>query len=369
MQFSINGIYIKILKKLGETIVSNEEIDESTEVRVNNIAQYCKVSENLEDNNDYWLLMLLYLIWMQEHENEKLWKKFKEDIKHNSRFFPRSELLEKVDNVSVYATAELSMGTILYRAREYKNDDYLKNKEVVAVYEKLNELFPDMQLQLEDVNSDSVMSMISFFLYGEMSKIQELRHCITETEIREKPFWGFNEKDCDAPPKEQAKAGRANSAGIRFLYAASDKKTAIMEMRPQNGQYFNVCKIILCRNILLFDFTYKTNEMKENEFTKSGDLYAISKEFSYPNYGIPEDYIPTQYLCEYLRQKGFDGIKYKSAVSPTGTNLIIFDTDSSDKAYEIVESRVYEVENIDIQFEQIIPIEPDRFQDKHKSDT
>lgn len=109
--------------------------------------------------------------------------------------------------------------------------------------------------------------------------------------------------------------------------------------------------------------------MKENEFTKSGDLYVISKEFSYPNFGIPEDYIPTQYLCEYLRQKGFDGIKYKSAVSPTGTNLIIFDTDSSDKAYEIVESRVYEVENIDIQFEQIIPIEPDRFQDKHKSDT
>ena len=49
--------------------------------------------------------------------------------------------------------------------------------------------------------------------------------------------------------------------------------------------------------------------------------------------------------------------------------MIIFDTDSSDKAYEIVESRVYEVENIDIQFEQIIPIEPDRFQDKHKSDT
>ena len=159
-------------------------MDESTEDSENNMAQYSKVSENLEDNDDYWLLMLLYLIWMQEHENEKLWKKFKEDINHNSRFFPGSELLEKVDNVSVYATAELSMGTVLYRAREYKNDNYLKNKEVVAIYEKLNELFPDMQLQLEDVNSDSVMSMISFFLYGEMSKIQELRHCITETEIR-----------------------------------------------------------------------------------------------------------------------------------------------------------------------------------------
>ena len=67
--------------------MSNEEMDESTEDSENNRAQYSKVSENLEDNDDYWLLMLLYLIWMQEHENEKLWKKFKEDIKHNSRFF------------------------------------------------------------------------------------------------------------------------------------------------------------------------------------------------------------------------------------------------------------------------------------------
>lgn len=62
MQFSINGIFIKILKKLGETIVSNEKMDESTEDSENNIAQYSKVSENLEDNDDYWLLMLLYLI-------------------------------------------------------------------------------------------------------------------------------------------------------------------------------------------------------------------------------------------------------------------------------------------------------------------
>lgn len=38
LQFSINGIFIKILKKLGETIVSNEKMDESTEDSENNIA-------------------------------------------------------------------------------------------------------------------------------------------------------------------------------------------------------------------------------------------------------------------------------------------------------------------------------------------
>ena len=265
-----------------------------------------------------------------------------------------------MDNVSVYVTVELCMGTVLDRAREYKNDDYLKNKEVVAIYEKLNELFPNMKLQLEDVKSDSAMNIISLALGGDVSKMEKLRQNIMETEIKEKPFWGFDEKNCDAPPKECATAGRANSAGISFLYAASDDKTAIMEMRPQIGQYFNVCKIEICSNILLFDFTYTTNELKEDEYTKSGDLYAISKEFSYPNYGNPQDYIPTQYLCEYLRQKGFDGIRYKSAVSLERINLIIFDTDIADKAYKIIESRVFKVENIDIDFKQIVPIEPNR---------
>ena len=325
-------------------------------------------SDKLEDDNDYWTMMLFCLILMQEHENEKLWKKFQDDIKYNSRFFPKSELLEKVDNVSVYASVELCVGTILYRAREYKNDDYLKNKEIGAFYKKLNELFPNMKLELEDVKSDSAMNMIALALGGDIDKIQRLYQSITETEVKEKPFWGFDGENCDAPPKEYAVAGRANSTGISFLYAASDKKTAIMEMRPQIGQYFNVCKIEIRKNIVLFDFTYTTNELKEDEYTKSGDLYAISKEFSYPNYGNPEDYVPTQYLCEYLREKGFDGIRYKSAVSPEGTNVIIFDTDSDDKAYKIIESRVFEVENIDIKFEQIIPIEPDRLQNLPKEE-
>lgn len=352
-------ITLKDLRDMGK---NNEEANGE------NVSEYVESSDNLEDDTDYWALMLLCLLWMQEHENEKLWKNFQNNIKHNSRFFPKSELLEKVDNVSVYASVELCTGTILYRAREYKNDDYLSNKEVVAIYEKLNELYPNMKLELEDVKSDSAMNIISFALSGDMAKMQKLRQDITETEVREKPFWGFDKEDCDAPPKKHAVAGRANSAGISFLYAASDKKTAIMEMRPQIAQYFNVCKIEICRNIVLFDFTYTTNEMKEDEYSKSGDLYAISKEFSYPNYGNPEDYIPTQYLCEYLRQKGFDGIRYKSAVSPEGTNVIIFDTDSANKAYKIIESRVFEVENIDIKFEHIIPIELNRFQDLPKKE-
>lgn len=312
---------------------------------------------NNSDDMDFMALMILYLIWMQENENEKLWKDFKEEIKYKTRFFPKSELLEKLDNISEYASVNLCKGTVLYRAREYKRSDFLTNKVVVAVYEKLNDFFPNLKLQIEDVKSDAVLNILSIAINGNVNRLEELRRGIIDVLNEEKPFWGFDEKNCDAPPNKYATAGRANSLGISFLYAATDKKTAIMEMRPQIGQHFNVCKIETTKDIRIFDFTYMSSELKEDEYVKSGDLYVISKEFSRPNYGNTDDYVPTQYLCEYLREKGFEGIRYKSAVSPDGINLIIFDTNSEDRAYKIVESSVYAVNNIDIKFGQILPVE------------
>lgn len=313
--------------------------------------------KNLDDDGICSAVIMLYFIWMQENENERLWKDFKEDIKHKSRFFPESELLKKVDNILDYASVELSKGTVLYRAREYTESDSLQNKELIAFYQKLNEFFPHFKLQPEDIGSESAMNLVWLALAGDADKTKELYQKVKEVADEESPFWGFKEIDCDAPPKEFAKAGRANSVGISFLYAATDKRTAIMEMRPQIGQCFNICNIEICKDIRIFDFTYTAGELKENEYMKSGDLYAISKEFSCPNYGNVNDYFPTQYLCEYLRQKGFDGIRYKSAVSLEGINVIIFDTDKANRAYKIVESRVYNVKNLDIQFEQFVPLE------------
>ena len=315
--------------------------------------------EGLKNDDISMSVMVLYLIWMQENENERLWNDFKKEIMYKSRFFPKSELLQKIDDISEYASAEICKGTVLYRAREYTDLNYFNNKEVIALYEKLKEFFPNLKIQLEDIGSESAMNIVSLAVMGDDKKLEELSQLIKKVIEEEKPFWGLDEKNCDAPPKEYAKAGRANSNGISFLYAATDKKTAIMEMRPQIGQSFNICEIEICRDIRIFDFTYSVGELKEDEYAKSGDLYVISKEFSQSNYGNGNDYIPTQYLCEYIRQKGFDGIRYKSAVSLEGINVIIFDTNKDDKAYKIIESRVYGVKDMDIKFEQVFPIEMD----------
>ncbi|WP_421778123.1 RES family NAD+ phosphorylase [Gardnerella sp. KA00747] len=36
------------------------------------------------------------------------------------------------------------------------------------------------------------------------------------------------------------------------------------------------------------------------------------------------DYIPTQYISDYIKSKGYDGIEYVSVMSDAGKNLAIF---------------------------------------------
>jgi hypothetical protein len=40
--------------------------------------------------------------------------------------------------------------------------------------------------------------------------------------------------------------------------------------------------------------------------------------------GAAIDYIPSQYLCEFIKNSGFDGVVYRSSVSD-GINLALFD--------------------------------------------
>lgn len=55
-------ITLKDLRDMGK---NNDELNGE------NVSEYVESSDNLEKDNDYWTMMLLCLIWMQEHENEK----------------------------------------------------------------------------------------------------------------------------------------------------------------------------------------------------------------------------------------------------------------------------------------------------------
>ena len=61
------------------------------------------------------------------------------------------------------------------------------------------------------------------------------------------------------------------------------------------------------------------------------------------------DYVPTQYICDYIKHLGYDGIKYKSTLSNGGTNYAIF----KEKKFECVQVKVVHIGNIQYEWAAI----------------
>lgn len=60
------------------------------------------------------------------------------------------------------------------------------------------------------------------------------------------------------------------------------------------------------------------------------------------------DYIPTQYLTEYIKNLGYYGIKFKSSLSD-GENITLF----SENQVEITDICLYKAEDINYEFSKI----------------
>ena len=137
-----------------------------------------------------------------------------------------------------------------------------------------------------------------------------------------------------APGKNEAAHGRLNPTGIPYLYLASDRDTAISEVRPWVGCKATIAEFKLTREARLINFStkYRVNvpegdEHKAPEFTwRELIAWMFSAPFD------PRDdtiYVPTQYLAERIKGAGFDGILYDSALDPRGYNVALFDTKSA----------------------------------------
>lgn len=309
---------------------------------------------SLDDN--YWSKLLFFLIAMQENETRELWENFVENIKYKSHFFPQNDLLNIIKEMSHYATNTLPEGLILYRAREYTESDFREREETKKYLDMMKQEFCNLKLTDEDIFNNTTMFMMLLNLSEQEDKVRKITDSMKKIGDQQAPFWGFDKKNSDAPPSLNAKEGRANAKGISYLYTALDEKTAILELRPQLGKMFNIGKIQVTKQAKIFDFTYSSSDIEDKQYTKSINLYTISEQFSKPNFGDSWEYLPTQYLCEYIRRLGFDGIKYKSSVSVDGYNILFFDTQEDTRLYDIIESKVFLVKSLNINIEQVYPM-------------
>jgi RES domain-containing protein len=131
------------------------------------------------------------------------------------------------------------------------------------------------------------------------------------------------------PPIHLAGHGRLNPKGIPYLYLASDKLTAVSEVRPWVNCHITVAEFVLSAdcNLINFSKVHMVNipEGKEYEGSEFTWRELITWMFSAPF--DPRDdtaYIPTQYIAERIKGAGFDGIIYDSALNAKGYNIALF---------------------------------------------
>lgn len=201
----------------------------------------------------------------------------------------------------------------------YKRELQIKNFFLLEddAKEKFSKLLNDLRYTLKKSEG--------FFRarIGYKEKTQEIG--ISEVTIKI-PFSG---QDISSPSVMKSRAGRANRAGVAFLYLASDKVTAVSEVRPHPGHYVSIGQFINNKELLLADLRF-IDLIKYFKSEKKLQMFKILKDLS-DELSIPilpeeqENYLVSQFISDVIRQLGFDGILFKSSVS-NGYNLVGFNS-------------------------------------------
>lgn len=201
------------------------------------------------------------------------WQNFREELKHENRFFPKN----------------------------------------IPYFERLRELLEGHLCS----DSDTIPNVL-------------YRARIMEGAIPHLP------EEMGMPPLNISSHGRANPTGIPYLYLTSDISTAIAEIRPHTGENVCVAEFRVISQLRIADLRNPRKTISPFSLSDEQDiaqlrndidfLCQLGEELSRPV--LPKaahlEYLPSQYLCEFIKHCGFDGVMYLSSIGK-GTNYAIFD--------------------------------------------
>ena len=292
------------------------------------------------------------------------WNKLEEEIKNQNRYFPKSEFVNFFEkSIIINEKLPLLKKSKLFRARVIEwNDFSSKVKDNITLF---NEIKPkENKIYIND-------------MIDPLSKIspEEWTAFIKENKIKDTKFWGYNQKGSDAPP-ENTIDGRVAPLGIRYLYTSCDTNTAIAEIQPSKGQLVSVAEIETKKELSLFSFDFeeiifntvlgdtsfsKFSEQFGKSFFDLGIFYkTVSDLFSKSVHNNNAYYYVTQYISEFIKHKGFDGIKYKSSLNDNGYNVVLFDVSKDNKKnpknYKIINSSLHKIEKIEVMSTKFLPV-------------
>ncbi len=156
------------------------------------------------------------------------------------------------------------------------------------------------------------------------------------------------------PPQREASHGRANPPGIPYLYLGSTPHTAASEIRPHTGELASIAEFRLPVRLNLIDLREPRKLVSPFELAGEDEIGAMRMDIGFLErlgeeltrpilpQGAAIDYVPSQYLCEFIKKCGYDGVLYRSSVSG-GINLALFEPTKAE-AQSVKSVRVSRVE-------------------------
>ena len=160
----------------------------------------------------------------------------------------------------------------------------------------------------------------------------------------------YKKREMGCPPPELATAGRANPAGISYLYLCDDENTTYYEVRASYLDRLSVGTFRIERDLKIVDFNtrvslyyaYSDGGGVESTIVSKLILDEISRDMSRPmrRFDSEQEYIPTQMICEYCKLiVGADGVSFRSSLFGPGRNYVLFDHDNA-KCIKVVNREI-----------------------------
>jgi len=172
----------------------------------------------------------------------------------------------------------------------------------------------------------------------------------------------FSIGEMGKPPEKLVGNGRANPVGIPCLYVASDADTAVAEIRPHKGEIVCVAEFKVEAELSFVDLRNPRSKVSPFSLDEEdlrmvhrnmGYLCRLGDELTMPI--LPRtahlDYLPSQYLCEFIKSCGYDGVVYKSAMG-SGINYAIFN-DSEVSGTNVC---MYQVDQVYVESSLLVPL-------------
>lgn len=218
---------------------------------------------------------------------------------------------------------------------------------------EVNRFFPGVGLELEYLE-DLVVRSTTTLAVGLV--LYRGRPCRSES--------AFAPSEMGMPPAALAGGGRGNPVGIPHLYLADSVDTCMKESRAALHGFVSVATFEIERSIRVLDLRQPRPEnpfLLDEDDTGTGLLSTLvasqflrklGRELSTPTRPGENqiEYVPTQYLCEFVKSIGVDGICYASSLHPEGWNLVLFREADATLREPVL---IYEVVGMSFDFRQI----------------